>query len=63
MFVCHLCLSLQVDSYGRRRLLNVGIWLMVLALLLMTLYFALSWSSDTILIAAMFIYVGGYQVT
>jgi len=62
-----LALSTQVsaylvDSFGRRRLLLVGISLMGVALLLMTLYFGLGWSSDWALIGAMFLYVGGYQV-
>jgi len=49
-------------SFGRRRLLYAGICLQASALAVMTAYFALNMDQSWLLICAMFLYVGGYQV-
>jgi MFS family permease len=60
--MCTVVSAYIVDGFGRRKLLICGILIQGFALALITLYFALSWDSDATLIAAMFVYVGGYQV-
>lgn len=48
--------------YGRRKLLIAGICTQGVALLIIMAYFAFNMNSNSLLITAMFIYVGGYQV-
>jgi len=60
--LCTLGSAFVVDSQGRRKMLIVGILLMMVALSVITMYFAFEWDSDVTLILAMFVYVGGYQV-
>jgi len=60
--------SVTVENYGRKKLLLIGISLMLISLIILTGSFA-NYSSDggmnatkIIIILAMFLYVGGYQV-
>jgi len=66
--VATLFASVTVENYGRKKLLLIGISLMLTALVILTGAFA-NYSSEggmnaskIIIILAMFLYVGGYQV-
>ena len=51
--VCTSVSARVIDSYGRRKLLKAGIAIMVIALTLITTYFALDVDSDNMIIGAM----------
>eukprot|EP00638_Chattonella_subsalsa_P001847 CAMPEP_0117747396 /NCGR_PEP_ID=MMETSP0947-20121206/8478_1 /TAXON_ID=44440 /ORGANISM="Chattonella subsalsa, Strain CCMP2191" /LENGTH=490 /DNA_ID=CAMNT_0005564825 /DNA_START=96 /DNA_END=1567 /DNA_ORIENTATION=- len=63
-FCATLFSALTVEKYGRRYLLTSGILLMLVSLVVLAIAFVFDTStfSQVMVIIAMFIYVGGYQV-
>ena len=56
--------TITVDRYGRKVLLYIGCTSMLIALVLLTVLFALPTTTATqyAILAALFIYIGGYQI-
>jgi hypothetical protein len=58
-----LLAAVTVEKFGRKKLLYTGCSLMLVALIVLSLSFGnTSQGSQTIILMAMFVYIGGYQV-
>ncbi|CAM9401921.1 unnamed protein product [Heterosigma akashiwo] len=60
--VATLYAVLTVDSQGRKKLLFIGVGMMLVGLLVLTVAYMFPYMSKGAILAAMFTYIGGYQV-